>query len=82
VSGIGDELIVERERRPLVGAIGIEGFENRLLAVLERTVADQQPEAAGGEEVAMWTGQAGLSLVRFSKKSAELACAEFGCFRT
>ena len=53
VSRVGDELIVKRCRRPLVDIVGIERLENFLFAVVERSIPDEKPEAAGGEKVAM-----------------------------
>ena len=49
VSGIGDELIVESQRRPFVEAIGVVGFDDFLSPIVELAVADQNAEAAGGE---------------------------------
>ena len=53
VGGVGDELIVSRQRDRLGQRVGIIGLENALTPVVERAVADQDAEAAGGDEVAM-----------------------------
>ena len=53
VGGIGDELVVRRQRDRLVERIRVVGFEDALLAVIELPVADQRAEPAGGEEVAV-----------------------------
>ena len=42
VSGIVDELVVEGERRPLVEAIGVIGFEDLLSPVIELAVASEE----------------------------------------
>src|ERR1700730_17058051 len=44
VSGIVDELIVEGERCPFVEAVGVIGFEEFLGAIVELTIADQNPQ--------------------------------------
>ena len=49
VSGVVDELIVERERYPFVEAVGIIDFEDLLGAIVELSIADQYPQAAGCE---------------------------------
>src|ERR1700722_18778013 len=53
VSGIGDELIIERQRAPFVEVIGIVCLEDFLFAVVQLAITDQQADATRGEEVAM-----------------------------
>ena len=53
VSGVGDELVVGRQRDLLGERVGVIGFEDALLAVIELPIADQRAEPAGGDEVAM-----------------------------
>ena len=56
VSGIGDELIIERQRAPFVDVIGIISLKNFLCAVVQLAITDQQTDAARGEEVTMRAG--------------------------
>src|ERR1700758_5038818 len=49
VSGIVDELIVEGQRRPLVEAVGVVGFEDLLGGIVELAIPDQNPHASGSE---------------------------------
>ena len=51
-------MIVRGDREVLVDRVGVIGLEDPLGAVVEPAVADQQAEAAGGEEVAVGVGQA------------------------
>src|SRR6516225_9244792 len=53
VGGVADKLIVGGEGDALHDRIGVVGFKNLLGTIIELAVADQQAEAAGGEEVAM-----------------------------
>ena len=53
VGGVGDQLIIRGQRQIPVECEGIVGFEDPLAPVVERAVADQDAEAAGGDEVAM-----------------------------
>src|ERR1700730_16896665 len=57
VGGIGDELIIESQRTPLVDLICIKCLENFLFAVVQLTISDQQANTAGREEVAMRAGE-------------------------
>ena len=43
VGGIGDELVVRRQRDLLGERVGVVGLEDALLGVLELAVADQGP---------------------------------------
>jgi len=43
-------LIVEGERCPFVGSVGIIGFEDLLRTIVELAIADQNPQSAGGEK--------------------------------
>ncbi len=49
IAGVGDQLIVERQRRPFVEADGVIGFHHFLRAIVELSVPDQDAHAAGGE---------------------------------
>src|ERR1700704_5680905 len=53
VGEIGDELIVERQRRPLVDVVRIEGLEDLFRTIIDLAVADQNAEAANREEIAV-----------------------------
>src|SRR3954447_2376419 len=53
VRDVGDELIVEGQRRPLVGVIRVEGLEDLLRAVIDLAVADQNAETADRKEIAV-----------------------------
>jgi hypothetical protein len=53
VGGVGDQLVVRDQRQRLGERERIIGFENPLAPVVERAVADQHAEPAGGDEVAM-----------------------------
>lgn len=53
VGGIGDQLVVGGHRDLLGQRPGIVGFEDPLTPVVERAVADQDAEPAGGDEVAV-----------------------------
>src|SRR4030081_1035423 len=57
VSGIGDELIIERQRAPFVDVIGIISLNNFLFAVVQMAISNQQANAAGREEVAVGIGK-------------------------
>src|ERR1700680_3082800 len=57
VGGIGDELIVERQRAPFVEVIGIECLEDFLFAVVQLAITDQQADATRSEEVTMRAGE-------------------------
>src|ERR1700730_13671002 len=57
VGGIGDELIIESQRTPLVDLICIECLENFLFAVVQLAITDQQTDATGCEEVAVGVGK-------------------------
>src|SRR6476619_776632 len=52
-SAIGDELIVERQRRPLVDVVRIEGLDDLFRTIIDLAVADQNAEAADREEIAV-----------------------------
>ena len=49
VGGVDDELVIEGESRPGVEAIGVISLQYFLRPVIERAVADQYSEPAGGE---------------------------------
>src|ERR1700716_1150852 len=51
VGGIGDELIVERQRAPFVEVIGIVCLEDFLWAVVQLAITDQQTDTTRSEEV-------------------------------
>src|ERR1700722_14570783 len=51
VSGIGDELIIERQRAPFVEVIGIVCLEDFLWAVVQLAITDQQTDTTRSEEV-------------------------------
>jgi len=53
VGGVGDQLVIRGQRQRLVERERVVDFENPLAPVVERAVADQDAEAAGGDEVAM-----------------------------
>ena len=53
VSGIGDELIIERQRAPFVDVIGIISLKNFFFAVVQLAITDQQADATRSEEVTM-----------------------------
>src|SRR3954468_22780778 len=53
VRDIGDELIVERQRRPLVDVVRVEGLEDLFRAIIDLAVADQNAEATDREEIAV-----------------------------
>src|SRR4029077_20778449 len=53
VGEIGDELIVERQRRPLVGVVRIEGLDDLFRTIIDLAVADQNAEATDREEIAV-----------------------------
>src|ERR1700682_4104056 len=57
VGGIGDELIIERQRTPLVDLICIVRLEDFLFAVVQLAITDQQTYATGSEEIAMRAGE-------------------------
>ena len=57
VGRIDHELIIRRQREILVDGVGVIGLENPLVVVVEPAVADQETEAAGGEEIAMRAGE-------------------------
>src|SRR5882724_5120387 len=57
VGRVYEQLIVGGEGDILVQRIGVVGLENLLGSVVELTIADQQANAAGGEEVAMRRGK-------------------------
>src|SRR6478735_12745152 len=53
IGRVCDQLIVRGQRDVLVHRIGIVGLKDALLAVVESAVADENTEAAGGQEVAI-----------------------------
>src|SRR3954451_498100 len=53
VGRVDDELVVGGEGETLVQRVGVIGFEDALAAVVERAIADENTEAAGGQEVAI-----------------------------
>src|SRR5436309_9534334 len=53
VGGVGDELVIGGQRDLLVQRVGVIGLEDALAPVVERAVADQDAETAGGDEVAV-----------------------------
>src|SRR6266705_287391 len=53
VGGVSDELIVEREIEIFANVVGIIGLEDLFLTVVEPSVADNDAEPAGGDEVAV-----------------------------
>ena len=53
VGGVGDQLVIRGQRQRLVERVRIIGFENPFAPVVERAVADQDAEPAGGDEIAM-----------------------------
>src|SRR6187397_3135434 len=57
VGDIGDELVVERQRRPLVDVVRIEGLDDFLGTIVDLAVADQDAEAADCEEIAVVPGE-------------------------
>src|SRR3954463_4197484 len=57
VGGGGDELVVGGQRDLLVQRVGVIGLEDALAPVVERAIADQDAETAGGDEVAVISRQ-------------------------
>ena len=53
VGGVGNQLVIARQRELLVERVGIIGLENTFAPVVERAIADQGAEPASCEEVAM-----------------------------
>src|SRR3977135_2065969 len=57
VGDIGDELIVEGQRRPLVDVVRIKGLNNFFRTIIDPAVADQNAEARACEEIAVISGE-------------------------
>src|SRR5260370_41971451 len=53
VGGVGDQLIIGRQREVPVDRIGVIRLEDAFVAVIKLAVADQETEAARGQEIAV-----------------------------
>src|ERR1700693_4146201 len=49
IRGVGDELVIECDARPRVEAVGVISLDDLLRPIIERAVADQYSQPAGGE---------------------------------
>jgi hypothetical protein len=57
LSGIGNELVVERQYAPFVEVIDIESLEDFLVPVVQLAITDHQADVTRSEEVTMRAGE-------------------------